>query len=274
MTDAFVSDLADSGGEPENRRGLDEPSPSVRTEIELVLAGDSTRLGQVFVRLREGEITDADIVAAGAAANAGHASNMRSTIRALTRGIIPASPSRAKMAAGSARSLLASNRATLSPEAKHYLEVLTERLNGVVASPAAQEREIEELEQSSHHLEQELESSLGGVYVFTYPHYFQHPYSVDPERFLLKVGMTKSDAFQRVRTQARQAGLPELPVLLRVYRSPDHDPRELEGKYHQLLDAADHPRGPAGTEWFATRLEFLDTIAQVLGLETLLGAQG
>lgn len=274
MSDSFASDSVDLAGDAEHLLGSDEPSRSVQTEIESVLANDSTRLGQVFLRLREGVTADSDIVELGAAANTGHASNMRSTIAALTRGTIPNSPSRAKMAAGSARKLLASNRSTLSFEAKTYLEVLIERLNDVAASPTAQEREIEELEQASHHLEQELESSSGGVYVFTYPHYFQHPYTVDPERFLLKVGMTRTEPFQRVRAQARQTGMPELPVLLRVYRSQDHDPAELERKYHQLLDAADHPRGPAGKEWFATRLDFLDTIAQVLGLDTILGAEG
>ena len=67
--------------------------------------------------------------------------------------------------------------------------------------------------------------------------------------------------------------MPEDPLLLRVYRSPTTSPRDLERDFHRLLRAADHVRDTkttaGGTEWFETSTEFLDAIAQVLGLEKL-----
>ena len=51
--------------------------------------------------------------------------------------------------------------------------------------------------------------------------------------------------------------------------------RELERTFHPLLDNAGHAgprrasreRQPGGIEWFATCLEFLDTVAATLGLD-------
>ena len=86
-----------------------------------------------------------------------------------------------------------------------------------------------------------------------------------------KIGMTTKDAHVRVRQQARQTAIPEDPLLLRVYTHPVRDPKELEKEFHRLLDSADHSRGDTNTggrEWFETSTEFLDTIADVLGMTT------
>jgi hypothetical protein len=84
--------------------------------------------------------------------------------------------------------------------------------------------------------------------------------------------MTTKDAAQRVRQQVRGTSVPEEPLILRVYRTTAMQPREVEQKFHLLLNAAVHtrPTGNTGSrEWFETSTEFLDAIAAVLGLETL-----
>lgn len=83
--------------------------------------------------------------------------------------------------------------------------------------------------------------------------------------------MTNGTAAGRISEQARAAGVPEEPLILRVYRAPDNrDALELERTFHRLLDAAGHERSRTGSgrEWFATTVEFLDTVADVLGLLT------
>lgn len=88
--------------------------------------------------------------------------------------------------------------------------------------------------------------------------------------------MTTKEASERVRQQARQTGIPEDPLLLRVYQHPSKEPREVEKEFHLLLNAADHTRSETktgGKEWFETSLEFLDAIAEVLGL-TVTGEDG
>lgn len=49
-------------------------------------------------------------------------------------------------------------------------------------------------------------------------------------------------------------------------------PAELEDRFHRVLDAAGHERSSvrhvkAGTEWFSTTLELLDTLVEILYLD-------
>jgi hypothetical protein len=118
---------------------------------------------------------------------------------------------------------------------------------------------------------------LGGVYVYTFPTYLKVPAKYDPERFWLKIGQTGRVVEKRVSDQLRSTAMPEDPVILRVYTDPkgDADGSEvdyaaLEKKFHKLLMSAGHSKTSArsgGTEWFATTLEFLDEIAEILILD-------
>ena len=160
----------------------------------------------------------------------------------------------------------------MSPEAITHVEGVIEKLEQSANDREAQEKEDEELISRGDALEESLADS-GGVYVYTYPHYWRFRTVDDSNRTLLKIGMSNVGTGERVRQQARQAGMPEDPLLLRVYRSPTATPRDLERDFHKLLRAADHVRDTkttaGGTEWFETSTEFLDAIAQVLGLEKL-----
>ena len=67
-----------------------------------------------------------------------------------------------------------------------------------------------------------------------------------------------------------QTGLPEDPVILRVYTHPIRTPKEIETEFHKLLISAGHYRAigdQTGRDWFATNLDFLNAIASSLGCE-------
>jgi hypothetical protein len=65
-------------------------------------------------------------------------------------------------------------------------------------------------------------------------------------------------------SEMRQTGLPEDPILVRVYSSATIPLDDAEKIFHQLLSAAGHGQSSgkySGKEWFATNVEFLDEIA-------------
>ena len=141
----------------------------------------------------------------------------------------------------------------------------------VAGDASAQDVEEEKLQKKGDELDDAL-TQEGGVYVYTYPHYWWYPTVEGTDRTLLKVGMTTKDAGERVKNQAKHTAVPEEPLLLRVYRSAELDPAALEKRFHRLIRAADHVReatGSAGKEWFETSVQFLDTIAEEFGLQVL-----
>jgi hypothetical protein len=99
----------------------------------------------------------------------------------------------------------------------------------------------------------------------------------NPDRWLFKIGKSDGATLRRVLNQS--TGMPEAPVLLRVFLHKTLPPIEVEKKFRKALLAAGHEsvrtldkklatkRG--AKEWFATRLEFLDQIAELLGCEKL-----
>lgn len=66
-------------------------------------------------------------------------------------------------------------------------------------------------------------------------------------------------------------GLPEDPVIHRVFQHPTPTPKELEQDFHNVLAVAGHERANgrvAGTEWFQTNLALLGALADALGRTT------
>ncbi|MHB1786044.1 MAG: GIY-YIG nuclease family protein [Acidimicrobiales bacterium] len=241
----------------------------MQTEIESLLPQSKGQLGLVAGCLADG-ITDRRlIVDSGAAASTGAVGNILATVYALRDGTIPENgPTVARMAASSARSFLKQHRERLSPEAVQRITSVIDNLAAAAGNRLAQEREEAELQERGDGLEEVL-AAQGGVYAYTFPHYWRYPTVEGSSRTLLKVGMTTKDAHVRVRQQARHTGLPEDPLLLRVYQHPTRDPRDLEKDFHDLLDAADHGRTDTkigGREWFETSVEFLDMVAKKLGM--------
>lgn len=198
---------------------------------------------------------------------AGGVSNRLATVQAVLSRQIPAGPSVARQAASSVRGLL--KKAT-QPDVREHLTGVLAQLEDRANDPAAERRETEELQADSRQFEKTAEERLrnsAGVYVYTYPHYWTHPYEPGTERRLLKIGKIDGAAFARTRAQAVQTGAPEDPLLLRVYLTPD--PSVTEQTFHRLLDAAEHQGTAVGREWFTTTIEFCDEIARALRLQVL-----
>lgn len=117
-----------------------------------------------------------------------------------------------------------------------------------------------------------------GIYAFSYGWYLEKPVDEKAGNTLIKVGQTV-DVGLRIRQHrgGARAHMPEPLAVVRVYSVGEHDPAEVERKFHRLLTTAGHnnPRrvsnrrvNEVGQEWFLTNEAFLHAIASVLGLRT------
>ena len=82
----------------------------------------------------------------------------------------------------------------------------------------------------------------------------------------MKVGKTDRFIRTRVLEQARGTSMPEDPVILRAYHSDTQSPAQIEQTLHRLLESAGHARADGvvtGREWFATNLDYLDSVARL-----------
>jgi hypothetical protein len=192
-------------------------------------------------------------------ATAGAVAGRLAVINAVLHYRRPGGPATARQTASAVRGML--KRAT--DTSRTHLTGVLAALDELAGDPTAAQREDADLGAAAARLEDALHTSPG-VYVYTYPHYWRHPYVPGTERRLLKLGKTGGATFAQLRAQARQIGAPEDPLLLRVYVTDE--PGASEHTFHRLLDAAEHTRGE---EWFSTTLEFCDEIATALRLEIL-----
>jgi hypothetical protein len=111
-----------------------------------------------------------------------------------------------------------------------------------------------------------------GIYVYSFPTYLHFGTVEDQEVFWLKIGSTKNSVWQRIVEQNRQTSMPEDPKLLRIYHKDSMDIDAIEQKFHSTLDRVGHERSAArrtkaGKEWFASTLDAIDAIAELLELE-------
>ena len=240
---------------------------AVRTELETALHADRLQMGDVYRQLEIGVTDTSSMVENQAGANAGAVDNNRFVIEAILNGKATNGPSRARGVVRGASRLMKDNPG-MSAATRSHLEMVREAYLEVAEDKTALKLVEQQAQAQSAELEKELET-LGGVYVYTLPMYAAHPVAESPERYWLKVGKTNGIAHKRVKDQHRLTGLPEDPWLMRVYRHAEHPPGDLERTLHRLLIAAGHYRSSAvkgGTEWFATNLDFLDAVAEALGL--------
>ena len=244
------------------------PAREIEAELRGALAANTGNLGRVYQLLQDGKSTNAEIIDAGAAANSGAASNLKTIINAILTGDCPSSPSLAAKAGRAIGGLLRTNP-TLAASTQTYLTNLRAELDAHSQDTEAVQREDRQIEAATETLERAIEN-LDGVYVYTFPTYFRTVQKIDPERILLKIGKTDRFSSTRIREQQRATNMPEDPWTLRVYRSETIPLDDLERKFHKMLDAAGHGRSNgmrAGKEWFYTNLEFLDSVAELLSLE-------
>jgi len=245
-----------------------EPTPLILEEIKVALRNNDGVLGAIFRLIEQDITTPSEVVAQGGISNIGHASNVISHIRSITEGSIPKSPSRAEAAGRTIGGLLRTN-ANFSPDTRLYLQDLRIELDTYATNVSARQAENEQFERASEALEENIEQN-GGVYVYSFPAYIKSPAKLDPERFWFKIGMTERVVSMRIADQTRSTAMPEDPWILRVYRSETASNADLERTFHRMLEAAGHSRTQAkhgGREWYATNLDFLDQIAETLGLQ-------
>jgi len=242
------------------------PSPDVLEEIQLALRNNDGNLGVVFRLMENGLTSPSEMVNEGGIANSGHASNLIRYIKTILEGSIPPSPSRSEAAGRTIGGLL--RAIEFSPESRLYLQDLRSELDKNATNASALQLENAQLERQSETLATVAEQT-GGVYVYSFPAYIRTPAKIDPDRYWLKVGMTDRVVGMRIADQTRSTAMPEDPLILRVYRSGTLSNTELEKKFHRILQSAGHNRTEAkhgGKEWYATNLDFLDEIAETLGL--------
>jgi len=254
---------------------VQRPSPEVLFEINQALRNNTGALGKVARAIADGVTSISEMVSIGAGANSGHSGNLARVYNFIQDGNPPSAPSRAAIAGRSIAGLLRDNP-SLSADAITYLRELRQLVDSIEKNDEAVASEQSQLIKASEELTQKVEK-LGGVYVYSFPTYLRVPAKVDPERFWLKIGQTGRVVEKRVSDQLRSTAMPEDPVILRVYTDPKStdtgsqaDYAALEKQFHNQLMAAGHSKTSArsgGTEWFATTLEFLDAIAEILKLE-------
>jgi hypothetical protein len=242
-------------------------SDGLRTEMLALLGRSGGQLRAVFDAYRSGTTTPAAIVAAGAVATEDVAAELVLCIRTVLGEPWTASPGRARTVAGTVRTLL--RVPDLSREARRHLTDLRGQLLDAAESELGKAQEQQRLDANSVVLQRELRT-VHGVSVHTYPHYWRHPSQPDTNRRMVKIATMSHGGWQQVLDQAKAAGNPEEPVLLRVYVATD--PPAAEQAFRRLLDAADHVRNGNGGDWYVTSLEFLDEIARALALDIKAGA--
>ena len=264
-----MSELAATGGTgfPAN------PGEHVLNELKEALGSNTGQLGAVFRAMESGTIKNVDLADQGIVANSGVAYQHKVGIRAILGEKFPKAPS---LAAATGRRIggLIRDNPDFSLPAKDYLAELRSALDEISQDASAQVAEEKDFAAKSAAIEAKVEESAG-VYVYTLPTFRKTPIKVDPDRYWMKVGKTKRFTKKRIKEQMRVTGLPEDPLILRVYQTKEDRIDVVERDLHRLLIAAGHSRTEgktAGMEWFATNLEYLDTVAKALGCTIVSGS--
>jgi hypothetical protein len=251
------------------------PTGRVREDLDQLLRQNDGQLGLVYELWRKGVRKNKDFVERGAAANSGAAGNSRATIEAIMEGVIPTGPTVAVIARSAVNGLIRRNTQISSPT-KHYLEALLIRLSERADDQELRDVEEKDFAEDSERIQREM-GRRSGVYVYTFPLYLRDLRMTNPDRSLFKIGKSDGAVLRRVLSQS--TGMPEAPLLLRVYLHKTLPPIEVEKKFRKALLAAGHEsvrtldkklaNKSGAREWFATSLEFLDQIGELLGCEKL-----
>lgn len=258
-----------------------ERHESYREEIEAALKVDTSRIGDVF-RLQQ---SDEDKSAQSIADDLGLGTSnsvysYRSSIRTLLEGRRVVSGTHYPLQiARMLRGFVGKHTDSLTAVTTQKLLALAEEHDRFASDVDTIARENEENERA---LESDDRLNVPGIYVYTYPHYYNSPVRRSQEdytdnRTFLKVGVTEAaeGVSKRIQQQIGQVrtAIPEPPLILRIYNGAGVDLKEAEEKIQNHLESADHSRinrqrgSGVGVEWFLTHLKFLDSTASLLGLE-------
>lgn len=244
-------------------------SNEIVNEYRRALADDQTRLGVVYRGLEAG-LTRHQIAEEAEVQSTGFVWNMNRVIKVLLGGDLPSAPTVARFTASVVNGFHDRFFESLTEGARIELKRIATECIRISQNYELIDEEGQDLDQKSREAEN---AGVAGMYVYTLPHYYNHPMQPSDEdprhdRTLMKVGKSDSDVIRRFLEQRRTTALPEEPRLLRIYTGVEGK-GDVEGRIHRLLTAADHRRSRgriAGTEWFLTSLTFLDAVATDMGL--------
>jgi hypothetical protein len=246
-------------------------SESLRSELESYMLADEYLLGEIFGLYKEG-VTDAkDLVSRTNAANRGVVYNNLAMIRALLESKVPAGASMSRQSAWAVGRIL-KNNPTMSLSLKDYLSHLKLSLEENTNNVTAVLHDVDKIDRQSDVLARQAVGIQHGIYVYSFPTYLHFGTIEDQELYWVKIGSTKNSVWQRIVDQNRQTSMPEDPKLLRIYHKEDMNIEDIEKKFHTTLERVGHERSAArrtraGTEWFATTLDAIDAIAELMNLQ-------
>ncbi len=233
----------------------------------MALTQNQGKLGIVYRLLEDGVKTNRELVEGGGGANQGAAANSRATVHAILEGSIPSGAQVAAQAGRSVGGLLRTNQ-WFGAATRSYLTDLRTELDSKAADNSAIEEDSLALDRDAAAVEKAAQD-VSGIYVYTFPMCLRSPEKTDPDRYLMKIGRTERFSGVRIREQVRATSMPQDPKTLRVYHAEGLDLARTEKTVHRFLEAAGHSRAEGeytGREWFHTNTEFLDTVAEALGL--------
>lgn len=245
--------------------------PEVRQEVKQLLAVDDLLLGQIFNAMERGITNAADLVEATTAASRGVVYNYQKMTYAILDGVVPSSAAVSLMSARAISRIIKKNPG-ITPETLAYLKANREKLLDNTETSSAVQHDQELIEAQSAALESIATTIQSGIYVYSFPTYLYYGTVEDKEVYWLKIGSTKNSVWQRIVEQNRQTSMPEDPKLLRIYHKENMDIDLIEKKFHKTLERVGHERSAArrtkaGKEWFATTLDAIDAIAELLELD-------
>lgn len=240
-------------------------------EVKTMLANDDLLLGEIFNAMETGVINASDLVKKTSASNRGVVYNYQKMISAILEGTLPNSASISRNAARSISRLI-KDAALISPKTLEYLNSTRIKLIENSESEKAVLHDQASIDAQSAALVKVAPTIQNGIYVYSFPTYLHFGTVEDQELFWLKIGSTKNSVWQRIVEQNRQTSMPEDPKLLRIYHKDSMDIDAIEQKFHTTLDRVGHERSAArrtkaGREWFASTLDAIDAIAELLDLE-------
>jgi hypothetical protein len=247
------------------------PSPIIKSEIESFLERDDLLLGSIFRVMQEGSTNALEIAEKSGASNRGVVYNYQKMITAILEEALPNSASISRNAARSITRLI-KNAENISPETLNYLNAIRSKLIENAEAENAVLHDQESIEAQSAALAKKASTIQNGIYVYSFPTYLHFGTVEDHDVYWLKIGSTNHSVWQRIVDQNRQTSMPEDPKLLRIYHKEGMNTEEIEKKFHHTLDSVGHERSAArrtkaGTEWFATTLEAVDALAELIELQ-------
>jgi len=253
------------------QRGHKMLNSYIKEELEGYMRSDEYLLGQVFTLYGQG-VTDAkELVSQTTAANRGVIYNNLAMIKALLEGKVPKGASMSRQSAWAVGRIL-KNNPNISLELRNYLYELKTSLENNTGNLEAVLHDQVVIDRQSAELARQASTIENGIYVYSFPTYLHFGTVEDETVSWFKIGSTKNSIWQRIVEQNRQTSMPEDPKLLRIYHKDGMNLDEIEKKFHSTLDRVGHERSSArrtkaGTEWFATTLDAIDAIAELMDLQ-------